>query len=410
MSMLWVLCLTSAFAGSTFMEPLTLPSAEKYAGSFDLAPVTHWSIDLPGRPLNSSSHTERTRPVVVGDEVLVGSAKGRGLYRLSRHNGTLLGEYPADSSVESEPLVFDGLVFFADTAGSVWCYLLEGDEVWQFSTGAPVLVRPTVHDGVLYVTNVDDLALALDAATGELLWRYQRKPDATRVAELSLYAAPPAVIVDDLVLLGFSDGALVALDRESGAPRWERQVGEGLYPDLVAQPVVVGTDVLVSGYSEPLVAVDLASQNVRWRMEYGSAAQLGVSDDGGPLVTVFHPGTDGVLRSVVALTGAEKWAWDSGTGGALTTPVQTDFGLLIGSSDGGLYALDPNTGRELWRFRQDFLLEGVTAAPSVVGRQLLFTTNAGKLYSMLAPAESTAWEHDRQLLRTPAQAVSEAED
>lgn len=352
-----------------------------YGGSFAAPPVHHWSVRLPGEGLNSASHTEQTRPVFLDDDLLVGSAGGTALYRLTRDGGDLVTAYPAAASVESEAVVQGGRVYFADTSGTAWCYELDGDLVWSRDTGAPVLVRPTVTNDRVFLTNVDDLGVALDADTGELAWRYQRPPDPTRDAELRLYAAPAAVPVGELVLLGFSDGSVVALDQQGGDLQWERRVGEGIYPDIVAAPAIYGSDILASGYLQPLVAIDIGSHNVRWRLEHGAAAEPLVTEDG----LILHPGTDGVLRAITALTGAVRWEWDSATSGALTTPILTDAGLVVGSSAGSVYLIDPDSGEETWRYRGSELLEGISASPAVDGRQLVFVSNSGILYSMLSP-------------------------
>ena len=100
---------------------------------------------------------------------------------------------------------------------------------------------------------------------------------------------------------------------------------------------------------------------------------------------VFHPGTDGKLRAVSGLTGAELWTWDSGTSGALTTPQVTDAGLLMASSEGGIYLVDPEDGTERWRWHERYQLAGVSASPAIDGRQVMFVSNAGYLYSMVVP-------------------------
>ncbi len=106
---------------------------------------------------------------------------------------------------------------------------------------------------------------------------------------------------------------------------------------------------------------------------------------------LYHPGTDGKLRAVVALTGAEMWSWDSGTGGALTRATLTPAGLLLSSSAGGVYLVDPDTQETVWSYRGPELLTGVTSAPMVAGRQMLFVTNAGYLHSMLSPKAPEPW-------------------
>ncbi|MFT4625365.1 MAG: outer membrane protein assembly factor BamB [Myxococcota bacterium] len=388
--MVWWAVLAAAFAGPDAgvpFDPPATPPAATYDGTFASPPVVHWRVRVPGGRLNSASHTERSQPTVHEGGVFVGSASGDALYLLSRRDGSVIRQYPAAQSVEAAPAVANGKVYFADTGGSTWCYTLEGEFQWQHQSRAPVLVQPTIDAGRVFITNVDDLAVALDATTGELLWRYQARKDLARQSELRLYGAPPAVIADGAVLLGFSDGGLVGVDASSGEELWTRRIGEGRYPDLVAGPVARGADVFASGYFQPLVALDVASRNIRWRLDIGAASAPLVEELDGRAV-IFHPGSDGSLRSISVLTGAEKWIWESGSNGALSTPVLTEAGLLIGSSAGGLWLLDPETGKEKWAYHEPMLLQGVTAAPTVAGRQLLFLTNAGYLHSMLAPVPS----------------------
>ncbi len=361
------------------------PSSGQYAGTFHAPPAFQWKTRLPGPRMNTSIHSEHTRPVAFGpDGILVGSAAGDGLYLLSRSSGVVLQHYPAGGSVEAAPAVVDDRIYFADVAGNTWCYRSDGTLKWRHSGNAPVLVRPVVHQGLVFVTNVDDLAIALDAHNGDLNWRYEAREEVNREAELTLYAAPPATIIDDEVLLGFSDGSMVGLEWETGVEKWSKKVGEGRYPDLVAQPIQHGSDVYTSGYYKPLLAVDRESRDVRWRIDEGAAAAVLVDDTVTPAV-IYHPGSDGTLRAVNSLTGALRWEWESGNTGALTTPILTDAGLIVASSEGGVYIVDETSGEEVWRFHESYLLQGVSSEPTVMGRQLFFVSNAGNLYAMVVP-------------------------
>jgi outer membrane protein assembly factor BamB len=277
-------------------------------------------------------------------------------------------------------------VYFSDTGGNTYAYTLDGEPLWVHDGAAPVLVAPALAEGegLVVVTNVDDLALALAVDTGELKWQYRARRDLTRQAELALYAAPQALIVGDEVVLGFSNGSVVGVDLATGEELWQRGVGEGRYPDVVADPVTAGDDVFTSGYFRPLVALDLPSRNVRWRVEAGAAHPVALDERDGNLV-VYHPGTDGRLLAISALTGAQLWMWDSKTSGALTTPQVTEAGLLVASSEGEIYLIDPETGRETWRWHEPWQLRGISSVPVVNGRQVVFVSNAGFLYSMLSP-------------------------
>lgn len=370
--------------GEPFPEQQELPPPS--AGSFEQAPVPHWSRRLPGTRVKSANHTEHSAPVSNGESLFIGYAARAELFELDRGAGTIKHRYPAAAPVQSPAVPLADGVLFSDAAGYTWRYGKGAiAERWSHYGGAPVAARPTVHDGVVYVANVDDVVYALDMASGELLWRFERPPDPSRESELTLYGAPPPVVVDDLLLLGFSDGALLAIDRSSGEQAWERRVGEGRYPDLIGEPVVDGGDVFIAGFSEPLVSLDLDTRNVRWRLDVGGAAAPLVD---GPLI--YHGGTDGKLRAIDRLTGAIIWEWDSETSGALTRPAAVAGGLLVGSSDGGLYLVDEASGELTWTYEPLHLLDGFSAAPLVIGRQLVAITNAGQLISLLAPAENPA--------------------
>ena len=389
MSAFLILLSGVAVAGpSELFAPRLKPPAATYSGAFDRAPAFHFRAALPGGRLNAASHAEWGDPVVVGEQVFVGAAAGDALYILSRRDGGLVRSLPAAASVEAPATVLDDRVIFSDTGGNTFAYTLDGALLWRHDGSAPILAAPAVSKGKVIVTNVDDLAVALDLATGELIWQHKEKRDISRSAELALYAAPEATIAGSDALLGFSTGALVAVDVDTGEERWRRDIGEGRYPDLVAAPVMNQADFFTAGYFEPLVAIDQASQSVRWRVDVGGAFEPAIDPaDGG--ARLYHPGTDGVLRAIATLTGARLWEWDSGTSGALTTPRITPAGLVVASSEGGVYLIDPQTGEELWRWHEEWLLSGVSSVPVVDGRQLLFVTNGGMLYSMLVVPEPT---------------------
>lgn len=357
-----------------------------YDGAFTEAPVLDWQRRLPGTPLMAFTHSERSRPLLAGESVYLGSASGLSLLQLNRGTGELEHSYPAQASVQSQATVVDDRVYFADTGGYTHCFELGSDEpVWSHYGGAPVLSTAVAHNGLLYVANVDDTLYALDLKSGELEWRYQRPADIGRTSELTLLGSPAPVVAGRLLLAGFADGALVALDLDDGELNWERRVGEGIYPDLIATPSVVEGDVYVGGYSQPLVSFDLGTRSVRWRLDVGTAAPP--TPDGDAL---FHGATDGKLRKLDRATGDVLWTWDSETTGALTQPQLTPAGVLVTSTDGSIYLVDSDDGALLWEWDPGFLVSGFAVAPALHGRQLLGVTNAGQVVSMVSPLVSNA--------------------
>ena len=117
---------------------------------------------------------------------------------------------------------------------------------WTLSTGVDEGHQspPVVNDGVMYITTPGNQVLALDAASGDLLWRYRRElPDDV----LNFHPTNRGVaLYGGRVYFGGVDAFLVALDAASGELVWETAVENykhGYY--LTLAPLVVHGKVMV---------------------------------------------------------------------------------------------------------------------------------------------------------------------
>src|SRR6266446_660242 len=93
--------------------------------------------------------------------------------------------------------------------------------VWSFSTGVDSGHEspPIVNNGVMFVTTPYSQVLALDAATGDLLWRYKRK---LPVGFSALHNTSRGVALHgDKVYFPALEAVLVALDAKTGKVAWE---------------------------------------------------------------------------------------------------------------------------------------------------------------------------------------------
>ncbi|MBS0551411.1 MAG: PQQ-binding-like beta-propeller repeat protein, partial [Proteobacteria bacterium] len=99
--------------------------------------------------------------------------------------------------------------------------------VWSFSFGGEKQrgqqSQPVVFDGKMYVTASYSRIFALDAKTGQKLWKYEhRLPDG--IMPCCDVINRGAALYDDLVIFGTLDAQLVALNKDTGKVVWREKI------------------------------------------------------------------------------------------------------------------------------------------------------------------------------------------
>ena len=118
--------------------------------------------------------------------------------------------------------------------------------VWTFSTGviSGHQAPPQVNDGVMFVTTPESQVMALDARSGNLMWRYVRQlPDDIRRGHRTNRGVG---LYGDLVFVTAQDAHVVALDATSGEVVWDKPVEDyrlGYY--MTMAPLIANGKVLV---------------------------------------------------------------------------------------------------------------------------------------------------------------------
>ena len=126
---------------------------------------------------------------------------------------------------------------------------------------------PLVHDGVMFLYSAGDVVLALDATSGELLWRYRHQGDAVTSHKFGI------ALHENKVLVPTSDLHMVALDARSGNVIWDHaiDVGDNTGYALRSAPTVAGGQVIqgMAASFVPgggfIIAIDLEAGTETWR-------------------------------------------------------------------------------------------------------------------------------------------------
>jgi alcohol dehydrogenase (cytochrome c) len=144
----------------------------------------------------------------------------------------------------------------------------------QFSTAAErVETTPIVRGSAMFVTEPPNSVLALDAATGRVLWTYSRELPANLLLCCGQVNRGVAIL-GNRVFVGTLDAHLIALDAATGKVIWDVAIADSAKGySITGAPLIVDDMVLtgigggeygIRGFVE---AYDAASGRRRWRFE-----------------------------------------------------------------------------------------------------------------------------------------------
>jgi outer membrane protein assembly factor BamB len=372
-----------------------------YRPSGSLQVVYKLPLFAPSR--TSGEPYERGQPEIdpTHRRVFVGTSD-RGLYCVRAEDGSVLWRFETVGYVNGAPLydAQENVVYFGSNDGAL--YKLDADSGrlhWRFATNAEVARRPVLSGGLLYAVNANDTVLALQPKTGKLVWSQHRTP--ALGMEVAGYSGP--LVWRGKVYVAFSDGTVTAFDAKTGFERWqpvdlsaeaEQNLGEiPPYLDVDTTPVgdllEQGPVVYVGSYAGGVYALDAETGTQVW----SNPAVAGVSDltlweqparpskspDEGPgrpgrRLLFASTGTTG-LWALEPDTGAEVWRTALPQGG-VSAPIPIQGALLVSTTRLGVFLLSPIDGGIIDGIH---MTDGTAATPAVHGRRAFVLTNGGAL-------------------------------
>ncbi len=290
-----------------------------------------------------------------------------GVKAYKKNNGNLAWTFPVKDGAEAGAEIAGGLVYFGSSDGYFYAIKADtGQLVWSFPIRSEGLGQPRVQGGAVYFLAGNNVAYALDAKTGRQIWLYSRRD----ASVLSIRGGSRPSLAGSLVVLGFSDGAVLALQKDNGSVVWESQLNRNKrFRDIDAEAIIQGDKVYVSGFDAQLFCLDLKSGKTLWTVDQGAFS--GVLVDG---QNIFISSSSGQILSLDRDSG--KTAWKKDLKGVGTRPVKLGSTLLVGEYAGSLRVLDPRNGNDLQSFNPG---RGVTSEP-------LVDSETGEVYFISADA------------------------
>lgn len=258
---------------------------------------------------------------------------------------------PLGAAIYATPAVRDGTAYVG-TAGGVFnaVRLSDGSFEWTFSAGRPIMGEALVTEDAVFFVCDNGLLYRLSRATGKEVWRYDLGD--AQVARILPHAvvydydhdSPTPVLAGGSLFVGSGDGSFHAVDAGTGERLWRIKVKGKVRSTALS----LGPTIIFGTWDGELHAVDRATGQDQWVRDLKSPITSTPALMGRALVV----GTRGSrLAGLNPQTGAEIWSMAFWGSWVESTPVAGDDGLgYIGSSDlRRVTCFDPLDGRIVWR-------------------------------------------------------------
>lgn len=281
-------------------------------------------------------------PLVLGEKLIFGSERF-GLTVLGKRSGQVLWQKTFAEPVTAAPFAENNRIFVGTAAGDIYQFNLEsGQENWKVALSAAVHGTFLEAFDRLYVATVDEALHALDPATGKILWTYRRPA----FSGTSIRGGGNPAAIGGKIWMGFSDGALVSIDPQNGAQDSERIFRDNLkFTDLHARVLGWKEGLLVSTYDGKFRSLR-KDGSLSWEFPAGSARSPLLAESG----VVYLPGSDGNVYAINADTGKELWRYGLKRGVPTALALVSRAGakaLLVTGSEEKILLLNPENGKLL---------------------------------------------------------------
>ena len=257
---------------------------------------------------------------------------------------------------------------------------------WRKSLDVPARSSPTVAEGRLFITMIDDRLLALSTDDGAILWSHRGLGGGT-----AMLGQPAPAYAGGLVVAGFGSGEIAALRADTGNAVWSDGLGSARlhsaltdFTAIRGAPVLSGGLVYAIGMGGLVVAIDLPTGRRVWERQISGEDTPCVAGDWVFLVSIEQEvvalnARDGRIAWVTPLP---RWGNEEKRKDPFTWygPILAGDRLVVTGTNEEALSLSPYNGAILGRQRMSGVASPV--APVVADGTLLVVSDDARLMAL----------------------------
>lgn len=309
-----------ALAGITVVLPPARPNTEwaqvggaasKSYGHLALAenPTKVWTAKIAG----SSNRVRLAAAPVVGSNTLFAEGTDGVIHAFDKKTGVRLWTRgDEDMTKDQAPSAFGGGVSYE--AGRIYATngvgevkavdAKTGEVIWKVTPAGPLRGSPTIAFGQLFVMTQDNQIISLSINDGSLVWD---ESGSTTQSGVFGVAAPAAG--QGTVIAGYSSGELSAYRYENGRTLWSDALARtnisttvGSITDIDADPIIDSGRVYALGQGGRMAAYELVTGQRIWELNLAGISTPAIAGE-----WIFTLTDDARLLAIARSSGKVRW-------------------------------------------------------------------------------------------------------
>lgn len=212
------------------------------------------------------------------------------------------------------PLVYDnGRVFTTTVSGDgIALDVATGEVVWRTDLGSSAISAPAMARDALFMSVDLGIVYSLQASDGEIIWE----------SDVGSYVRAGLVTDGERLIAARRDGVVVCLDARDGSELWQQKVEER----IIQTPSIHGQTVIVPQIDGRFHALSLLDGHQMWEIDVEEENAAGPAIIGGALAVI----TETALKLFDVETGESLWTYDIDWGVPMPLVVESPFAYVVG--------------------------------------------------------------------------------
>lgn len=316
----------------------------------------------------------RITPALDGEMIYAAAADGR-VVALNRHTGKTQWREDLDRSLSGGVGHYNDSLLLGSAEGAVLRVdAASGKVLWSTQLHGEVLAAPQSNGQVVVAQSYDGKLQGLAYDDGALLWTYD-----SNVPVLTIRGTSTPILEDGRVYAGFANGRVLALNAATGAVLWEIRVAisQGRSEierivDVDGSMVLAGNELYAASYQGRVVSIDVLNGRKNWQQDVSSFSGVGVG-----FGNVYVADEDGSVYAYQRTGAGIRWVQDALGYRELSRPTPVSSYVAVADFEGYVHLLSQVDGDIVGRVKVDG--DGARADMHSDGNLLYVFGDSGKL-------------------------------